>query len=119
MILTALLGRLFAVFHFAVLVICIICVSQQKREFLLCFLTQVSISVHSCVLHFFCRSGVLFEQIEKWNKYESEVKGLLDWISDEANKFSKKVTTAGDEGIEDHIESCRVCGCVGVNRIRG
>ena len=70
----------------------------------------VSISMYFCVMPFsFSRSGVLFEQIEKWNKYESDVKGLLDWISDEANKFSKKVTTAGDEGIEDHIESCRVC----------
>ena len=53
----------------------------------------------------------MFEQIEKWNKYESDVKGLLDWISDESNKFAKKVTTSGDEGIEDHIESCRVCVC--------
>ena len=27
---------------------------------------------------------------------------------DEANKFSKEVTTKGDKGIEDHIESCKV-----------
>lgn len=44
----------------------------------------------------------------QWNRYESEVKGLLDWITEEANTFSKKVTTKGDEGVEDYIEACKV-----------
>ena len=41
---------------------------------------------------------------------------LLSWIMDEANRFSKEVTTRGDKGIEDHIESCKVrlCVCVSV-----
>jgi len=44
----------------------------------------------------------------KWTSYESQVKELLDWITDEANKLAKKVTTAGDEGVTDHIEACNV-----------
>ena len=38
------------------------------------------------------------------------MKDLLEWIMDEANSFSKEVTTKGDKGIEDHIESCKVGG---------
>ncbi len=54
------------------------------------------------------RCNDLLGLIALWNKYESEVKGLLDWITDEANKFSKQVTTKGDEGVEDYIEACKV-----------
>ena len=36
------------------------------------------------------------------------MKELLNWVSTEAEDFSKEVTTEGDKGIEDHIESCRV-----------
>ena len=46
---------------------------------------------------------------ELWTRYEAEVKDLLNWIMAEAEKFSRDVTTQGDKGIEDHIESCRVC----------
>ena len=44
----------------------------------------------------------------KWDKYERDVKNLLNWIMSEANRFSSEVTTRGDKGIEDHIESCKV-----------
>lgn len=44
----------------------------------------------------------------EWLKYEGEVKGLLEWIISEADSFSKDVTTYGDKGIEDHINSCQV-----------
>ncbi len=56
----------------------------------------------------YLRCDELLELIAQWNKYESDVKSLLDWITDEANKFSKQVTTKGDEGVEDYIKACEV-----------
>ena len=44
----------------------------------------------------------------QWDHFERDVKNLLNWIMDEANRFSGEVTTQGDKGIEDHIESCKV-----------
>ena len=54
------------------------------------------------------RCDQLLGLLDYWQRYEKEVKDLLSWIMDEANKFSKEVTTRGDKGIEDHIESCKV-----------
>ena len=50
----------------------------------------------------------LFSLTTRWDEYERDVKNLLNWIMDEANRFSGEVTTQGDKGIEDHIESCKV-----------
>ncbi len=49
---------------------------------------------------------------QKWEKYEGEVKELLEWIMSEADSFSKDVTTYGEKGIVDHMETCKVCTCV-------
>ena len=57
----------------------------------------------------FSRCEVLIGLVVLWNRYEAEVKGLLDWITTEANSFSKEVTTRDEKGVEDHIESCKVC----------
>ena len=56
------------------------------------------------------RSEELLGIKELWEKYEGEVKKLLNWIMAEADKFSSEVTTLGDKGIEDHIMSCKVRG---------
>ena len=56
------------------------------------------------------RSEELLGIKELWEKYEGEVKKLLNWIMAEADKFSTEVTTLGDKGIEDHIMSCKVRG---------
>ncbi len=82
-----------------------------------CFQNELNLHNHVCIcnidLHLSIPYAVfrcddLLELIALWNKYESEVKGLLDWITDEANKFSKQVTTKGDEGVEDYIQACKV-----------
>ncbi len=60
----------------------------------------------------YCLGGRCEELLELqhgWGEYEAEVKGLLNWIISEAQRFSKEVTTRGDKGVEDHIESCKVC----------
>ena len=54
------------------------------------------------------RSDELLGLADLWRRFETEVKELLNWVSTEAEGFSKEVTTEGDKGIEDHIESCRV-----------
>ena len=54
------------------------------------------------------RSEELLGIKELWEKYEGEVKKLLNWIMAEADKFSSEVTTLGDKGIKDHIMSCKV-----------
>ena len=41
--------------------------------------------------------------------YERTVSGLLDWVMTEAETFAREVTTRGDKGVEDHIQSCEVC----------
>lgn len=46
--------------------------------------------------------------MEMWNHYEQEVKELLGWIMSEADSFSKDVTTYGEKGIVDHMETCEV-----------
>lgn len=46
--------------------------------------------------------------MEMWNHYEEEVKQLLGWIMSEADSFSKDVTTYGDKGVVDHMETCEV-----------
>jgi len=46
--------------------------------------------------------------LEKWVAYEQTVSELLDWVMTEAEKFAADVTTRGDKGVEDHIESCEV-----------
>ena len=56
------------------------------------------------------RSEELLGIQEMWEKYEGEVKKLLNWIMAEADKFSSEVTTLGDKGIKDHIMSCKVRG---------
>ena len=56
------------------------------------------------------RSEELLGIKELWEKYEGEVKKLLNWIMAEADKFSTEVTTLGDKGIKDHIMSCKVRG---------
>ena len=56
------------------------------------------------------RSEELLGIKELWEKYEGEVKKLLNWIMAEADKFSSEVTTLGDKGIKDHIMSCKVRG---------
>ena len=61
---------------------------------------------HTHTVHFRCDK--LLGLLDYWQRYEKEVKDLLGWIMDEANSFSKDVTTQGDKGIEDHIESCKV-----------
>ena len=43
----------------------------------------------------------------RWDKFEWDVTNLLNWITNEANRFSGEVTTQGDKGVEDHIESCK------------
>jgi len=40
--------------------------------------------------------------------YERTVSGLLDWVMTEAETFAREVTTRGDKGVEDHIQSCEV-----------
>lgn len=54
------------------------------------------------------RSEELLRIQEQWEEYEKGVNGLLSWIMEEAEKFSREVTTRGDKGIEDHIMSCKV-----------
>lgn len=54
------------------------------------------------------RSEELLGIHELWEKYEGEVKKLLNWIMAEAERFSCEVTTLGDKGIKDHIGSCKV-----------
>jgi hypothetical protein len=44
----------------------------------------------------------------KWDGYERDVKNLLNWIMSEANRFSEEVTSRGDKGVEDHIQSCKL-----------
>jgi hypothetical protein len=44
----------------------------------------------------------------RWEEYEREVKGLLGWMTQEANRFSREVTEKGEKGIEDHVQSCQV-----------
>ena len=44
----------------------------------------------------------------RWEEYEREVKDLLGWMTQEANRFSREVTEKGEKGIEDHVESCQV-----------
>ena len=39
------------------------------------------------------------------------MKELLGWIMAEAESFSKDVTTYGEKGIIDHMETCKVRGC--------
>lgn len=57
----------------------------------------------------FCeRSEELLRIQKQWEEYEKGVNGLLSWIMEEAEKFSREVTTCGDKGIEDHIMSCKV-----------
>ncbi len=36
------------------------------------------------------------------------MKDLLGWIMSEADGFSKDVTTPGDKGVIDHMETCKV-----------
>ena len=45
---------------------------------------------------------------ERWEEYEKEVKDLLGWMTQEANRFSREVTEKGEKGIEDHLQSCQV-----------
>ena len=66
-------------------------------------------------IYFFRFVSKLFAHFEKlhslatrWDKYEHDVKSLLNWIMSEANRFSGELTTQGDKGIEDHILSCKV-----------
>ena len=66
---------------------------------------DLSLSLSLSLSH---RCDKLLGLLDYWQRYEKEVKDLLSWIMDEANKFSKEVTTRGDKGIEDHIESCKV-----------
>ena len=40
--------------------------------------------------------------------YEQTVSELLDWVMTEAENFAKEVTTRGDKGVVDHIDSCEV-----------
>ena len=44
----------------------------------------------------------------RWEEYAGDVKGLLGWMTQEANRFSREVTEIGEKGIEDHVESCQV-----------
>eukprot|EP00731_Ephydatia_muelleri_P022154 Em0014g745a len=44
----------------------------------------------------------------RWEEYEREVKDLLGWMTQEANRFSREVTEKGEKGIEDHVESCQL-----------
>ena len=44
----------------------------------------------------------------KWDKFERDVKNLLNWIMSEANRFSGEVTSKGERGVEDHLMSCKV-----------
>ena len=46
------------------------------------------------------RSEELLGIQELWEKYEGEVKKLLNWIMAEAERFSCEVTTLGDKGIK-------------------
>ena len=62
----------------------------------------------------FGRCDELLERQTKWASYEKEVKDLLNWIIEEADSFSRDMTTTGDKGIVDHIESCKVCVCLSV-----
>ena len=43
----------------------------------------------------------------RWDRFECDVTNLLNWITNEANRFSGEVTTQGDKGVGDHIESCK------------
>ena len=54
------------------------------------------------------RSEELLRIQKQWEEYEKGVNGLLSWIMEEAEKFSREVTTRGDKGIEDHIMLCKV-----------
>ena len=55
----------------------------------------------------------------KWYTYEGGVKGLLEWIMSEAEDFSKDVTTYGEKGIKDHLDSCSVRSACLVERKEG
>ena len=72
--------------------------------------SSLSDNYHSYVtcVYLSCRCDKLLGLLDYWQRYEKEVNDLLSWIMDEANRFSKEVTTQGDKGIEDHIESCKV-----------
>lgn len=54
------------------------------------------------------RQCELVSLLKLWEHYEGEVKELLSWIMAEADSFSKDVTTFGDKGIVDHMETCKV-----------
>ena len=54
------------------------------------------------------RCQELLALLELWEHYEKDVKDLLGWIMDEANSFSKDVTTKSDKGVIDHMETCKV-----------
>ena len=56
----------------------------------------------------FGHSDKLYCLAAKWDKFEIDVKNLLNWIMSEANRFSEEVTCKGDKGVEDHIQSCKV-----------
>ena len=58
------------------------------------------------------RCDELLEIQREWRVYEATVSELLNWIIAEAQRFSREVTTKGDKGVEDHVESCKVCVCV-------
>ena len=75
---------------------------------LLYYCLTLSLSLSLCLSPCPLRCDQLLGLLDYWQRYEKEVKDLLSWIMDEANKFSKEVTTRGDKGIEDHIESCKV-----------
>ena len=65
-------------------------------------------------IHYNFRECFLASLLQKWEKYEGEVKELLGWIMVEAESFSKDVTIYGEKGIVDHMETCKVreCGAV-------
>lgn len=71
-------------------------------------------SLHHRWVEFVGQCGARCEELlgtqELWQRYEKEVKELLNWVISEAQSFSKDVTTTGDKGIEDHITSCKVRG---------
>ena len=61
-------------------------------------------------MHVTCtpRCHELLGLLELWEEFEKVVKELLGWIMCEADSFSKDVTTRGDKGIVDHMDTCQV-----------
>ena len=47
-----------------------------------------------------------------WTDFEKQVGEFLNWVTEEAKRFSSEVTsTDGEKGVSDHMLSCKVTSC--------